>query len=245
MAKKSDLEDVKEKYKVTSDFQSEGKLILILGAGGNWGGHFSLGMPAACKCDAILSEEKEETLKEIINDIKTSKLPVKTFTYYYSKEQKKDRISLYDLIEKKFGHISCILDVEGINTNYSFPNSAEIEQKPILNKEDMKPRYQIGPNDFLNGKKIIIVGAAGNWGSYMALGMGLAGRADLILVDKEEKKNELEKLKSDIGNSVKIDIELIGKNENYNRFDIYKRIEKKYGNCDSFMDMYEINTNNN
>ena len=80
---------------------------------------------------------------------------------YYSKEQKKDKISLYDLIEKKFGHISCILDVEGINTNYSFPNSAEIEQKPILNKEDMKPRYQINPNDSLKGKKIVIVGASG------------------------------------------------------------------------------------
>jgi len=244
MANKSDLEDVKDKYKVTSDFQSEGKLILILGAGGNWGGHFSLGMPAACKYDAILSEEKEETLKEIINDIKSSKLPVKTYTYYYSKDQKKDRISLYDLIEKKFGHISCILDVEGINTNYSFPNSAEIEQKPILNKEDMKPRYQIGPNDSLSGKKIVIVGAAGNWGSHMALGMGLAGKADLILVDKEEKKNQLEKLKNEIGNSVKIDIELIGKNENYNRFDIYKLIEKKYGSFDAFMDMYEINANN-
>ena len=244
MAKKSDLEDVKNKYKVNSDFQSEGKLILILGAGGNWGGHFSLGMPAACKCDAILCEEKEETLKEIINDIKTSKLPVKTFIYYYSKEQKKDKISLYNLIEKKFGHISCILDVEGINTIYSFPNSAEIEQKPILKKEDMKPRYQIGPNDSIKGKKILIIGASGNWGAHMALGMGLGGRADLILVDKEEKKNELEKVKNDIGNSVKIDIELIGNNESYNRFNIYKRIEKKYGSFDSFMDMYEINNNN-
>ena len=244
MDNKNDLKEIENKYKVTSDFQSEGKLILIIGAGGNWGGHFSSGMPAACKCNAILSEEKEETLKEIINDIKSSKLPVKTYTYYYSKDQKKDRISLYDLIEKKFGHISCILDVEGINTNYSFPNSAEIEQKPILNKEDMKPRYQIGPNDSLSGKKIVIVGAAGNWGSHMALGMGLAGKADLILVDKEEKKNQLEKLKNEIGNSVKIDIELIGKNENYNRFDIYKLIEKKYGSFDAFMDMYEINANN-
>ena len=88
----------------------------------------------------MLSEEKEEALKVIINDIKTSKLPVKAYTYYYSKKQKKNRISLYDLIEKKFWHISYILDFEDINTNYSFPNSAEIEQKPILNKEDMKQR---------------------------------------------------------------------------------------------------------
>ena len=111
MNKTKDLEEKENKYKVTSDFQSEGKLILIIGAGGNWGGHFSLGMPAACKCDAILSEEKEETLQEIIKDIKTSKLPVKTFTYYYSKGPKKDKISLYDLIEKKIWtsimHIRC------------------------------------------------------------------------------------------------------------------------------------------
>ena len=201
-------------------------------------------MPAACKCDAILSEEKEETLQEIIKDIKTSKLPVKTYTYYYSKEQKKDKISLYDSIEKKFGHLSCILDVEGINTNYSFPNSAEIEQKPIINKEDMKPRYQISPNDSLKGKKIVIVGASGNWGSHMAFGMGIAAKADLILVDKEEKSKELEKLKNDVGNSVKIDIELIKNDENYNRFNIYKRIKEKYGIFNAFMDMHEINNNN-
>ena len=243
MDNKNDLKEIENKYKVTSDFQSEGKLILIIGAGGNWGGHFSLGMPAACKCNAILSEEKEETLKEIIKDIQTSKLPVKVFTYYYTKEQKQDKISLYDLIEKKFGHISCILDVEGINTNYSFPNSEEIEQKPIINKEDMKPRYQINPNDSLKGKKIVIVGASGNWGSHMAFGMGIAGKADLILVDKEEREKEIKKVKNNIGNSVKIDIELIKNNENYNRKDIYKRIEKKCEKFDSFMDMYEINNN--
>ena len=71
MDNKNDLKEIENKYKVTIDFQSEGKLILIIGAGENWGGHFSLGMPAACKCNAILSEEKEETLKEIIKDIQT------------------------------------------------------------------------------------------------------------------------------------------------------------------------------
>ena len=240
MSKNNDANNLKDKYKVTKDFQIDGKLILILGAGGNWGGHFSLGMPAACKCDAILSEEefKKESLTEVINDIKTSKLPVKIYSYYYSKEEKNNRISLYESLEKKFGHISCILDVEGINTNYSFPESSKIEQKPIINKEDMKPRYQIGPNDSIKGKKIIILGASGNWGSHMSLGMGLAGGADLILVDKESNKNKLEKIKNDIGTSVKINIELI---ENYERYDIYQKMKKKFGNIDAFMDMSEIN----
>ena len=108
----------------------------------------------------------------------------------------------------------------------------------------MKPRYQINPNDSLKGKKIVIVGASGNWGSHMAFGMGIAGKADLILVDKEENEKELEKVKNNIGNSVKIDIELIKNDENYNRFNIYKRIEENYGRFDVFMDMHEINNNN-
>ena len=67
------MEEIKEKYKVTDEFKAKGKLILILGAGGNWGGHFSLGMPAACGCDAILAEldENKESLDEVIEDIKS------------------------------------------------------------------------------------------------------------------------------------------------------------------------------
>ena len=53
------MEEIKEKYKVTGEFKAKGKLILILGAGGNWGGHFSLGTPAACGCDTLLAESKE------------------------------------------------------------------------------------------------------------------------------------------------------------------------------------------
>ena len=96
----------------------------------------------------------------------------------------------------------------------------------------------------LKSKKIVIIGASGNWGSHMAFGMGIAAKADLILVDKKEREKELEKLKNDIGQSVKIDIGLIKNDENYNRFNIYKRIEEKYGIFDAFMDMHEINNNN-
>ena len=75
------MDDIKEKYKVTEEFKSKGKLILILGAGGNWGGHFSLGMPAACGCDAVLAElnENKESFDEVIEDIKSANLPIKTY----------------------------------------------------------------------------------------------------------------------------------------------------------------------
>ena len=71
------------------------KLIIILGEEGNLGVHSSLEMPTACEYDAILSElyEKKESLTEIINHIKTSKLPVKTSIYLYSKNDLNDRIS--------------------------------------------------------------------------------------------------------------------------------------------------------
>jgi len=36
----------------------------------------------------------------------------------------------------------------------------------------MKPRYQVGPNDVLKGKKMLILGPYGNLDSHMAMGMG-------------------------------------------------------------------------
>ena len=104
---------------------------------------------------------------------------------------------LYQKLEKKYGHFSCILGVEGINTNYIFPESKKIKQKPMSNKEDMKTCYQMGPNDVLKWKKILILGPSGNLGNHMAMGMGLLGQADLICVDFENKKEIIEKIKND------------------------------------------------
>ena len=237
------MEEIKDKYKVTEEFKAKGKLILILGAGGNWGGHFSLGMPSACGCDAVLAElnENKESLDEVVEDIKSSNLPVKTFTEILSKKDLSDRISLYQNLEKKYGYFPCILDVEGINNNYIFPESKKIRQKPIINKEDMKPRYQVGINDILKGKKILIVGPSGNWGSHMAIGMGLLGQADLILVDLENKKEKVEKIKNDIGNGVNIYCEYINTNDKIDRYNLFNNIKNKYGKFDAFMDMMEIN----
>ena len=61
----------------------------------------------------------------------------------------------------------------------------------------MKTCYQMGPNDVLKGKKILILGQSGNLGSHMAMGMGLLGQADQIFVDFENKKEIIEKIKND------------------------------------------------
>jgi len=42
-----------------------------------------------------------------------------------------------------------IINVEGINTNFIFHESKKIKQKPIYNKEDMKPRYLNYFNSYL------------------------------------------------------------------------------------------------
>ena len=82
-------------------------------------------MSAACGCDAVLSElnENNKSFYEVIEDIKSANLPIKTFIEKYSKNDLKYRILLYQKLEKKYGHFSCILGVEGINTNYIFPES--------------------------------------------------------------------------------------------------------------------------
>ncbi len=105
----------------------------------------------------------------------------------------------------------------------------------------MKPRYQVGPNDVLKGKKILIFGPSGNWGSHMVMGMALLGQADLILVDFENKKEKIEKMKNDISNKVNIKCEYINENDKIDRYNLYYKIQNLFGKFDSFMDMIEIN----
>ena len=105
----------------------------------------------------------------------------------------------------------------------------------------MKPCYQVGPDHVLKGKKILIFGPSGNWGSHMAMGMGLLGQADLILVDFENKKEKIEKIKNDIGSGVNIICEYIQTNDKFDRYNLFNKIKNLYGMIDAFMDMMEIN----
>ena len=142
-----DVEKAEEKYKVTEEFQAGGKLCLVVGAAGNAGGHFSLGMPAACGCDAVLADlpAYQNEMDEVVRDIQTAELPVKIAVEMVPEEDLADREAFYEGLERKYGEFACILDVFGINSARTFPGSADIVQKPVRGPEDMKPRYQIGP----------------------------------------------------------------------------------------------------
>ena len=235
--------NAEEQYKVTETFNASGKCILIVGAGGNWGGHFSLGMPAACGCDAVLVDLELycAELEEVARDIKTAGLPVKTEVCYLQKEDLLDRIALYRKLEASYGSFASILDVEGIDTVRSFPGSAAIEQKPVVEKEDMKPRYQVGPNDVLPGKTVLIIGAGGNWGGHMAAGMGLAGQASLVLVDIEERKPAIDGLLAMLGDAVKAEVCYVSKAQLSDRYALLADLQVQYGTFDAVMDLTGIN----
>lgn len=235
-------QNAEEQYIVTEEFNASGKMILIVGAGGNWGGHFSLGMPAVCGCNAVLVdlEKYRAELEEVSRDIKSAELPVKTELVLIHEADLSDRAQLYRNLEDRFGSFACILDVEGINTVRSFPGSAELLQKPVVEKEDMKPRYQVGPKDILTGKTVLIIGAGGNWGGHMAAGMSLAGQADLILVDTEDKKQNIDALLSALGRNGKAQVMFFDKAMLNDRNMVIKAVQKDTS-FDAVMDLVGIN----
>lgn len=231
-----------EKYKVTEEFQAEGKLCLITGAAGNAGGHFALGMPAASGCDAVLADipKYQNEMDEVVRDVKTAELPVKIAVEMIQEKDLIDREAFYESLEKKYGPFACILDVYGINTARTFPGSAEMIQKPVLAAEDMKPRYQIGPNMVFNDKTILVLGAGGLWGSHMAAGMA-AAEADLILVDTADKEAAILELCELIGDSVQVQVEYVSAEMYNDRAALLKHILQNYGSPDAILDVRAIN----
>ena len=127
-----DREKAARKYQVTEAFQAVGKLCLIVGAAGDAGGHFALGMPSACGCDAVLADlsEYSDEMDEVVRDIGTALLPVKFDVEMIDDENDlKDREGFYEKMEQKYGNFACILDVFGIIGARTFPGSADIVWK--------------------------------------------------------------------------------------------------------------------
>lgn len=236
------VEKAEEKYRVTEAFQADGKLCLIVGAAGNAGGHFSLGMPAACGCDAVLADlpEYQNEMDEVVRDIQTAELPVKIATETIREENLRDREAFYEALEQKYGTFACILDVFGINTARSFPGSAEIVQKPVRAPEDMKPRYQVGPNMLFTGKTVLVLGAGGLWGSHMAAGMA-AAQANLLLVDTTEKKDAILELRKLIGDSVSVQVSYVATDTMKDRAALFDHVLQNYGLPDAILDVRAIN----
>ena len=234
-------ESLKESYKVDEKYAADNKSVLIVSAGGNWGGHFAIGMPGACHCDAVISihEDYPENENEIKKDFLGSGLPVKV--EFREHKEITDRIQFYQDMEKEYGHFSGIIDAEGIDTIRSFPGSDSAVQGPVGSAKDMKQRYQMSGEDALEGKRVLIFGAGGNWGGHMAVGMALAGKADLILVDTLDRAEAVEKIADEVGKAVRVKIIYVPEEDLHKRYPLLEELSENES-WDSFMDMTELNT---
>ena len=233
-----ELQKSAEKYRVTEDFRVQGRLCLIIGAAGDAGGHFAVGMPGSAGCDVVLTDlsEYKDEMKEILRDIGTAELPVKVYTEFL--DQPQEPLSLIRTLEKKYGQFACILDVERINITHSFPESMDIVQKPVKSRADLKPRYQIGQT--FTGKTVLVLGAGGNWGTHMAHGMAAAD-ADLILVDTPEHADAVIELTKIIGDSVSVCTEFVSAGQLSDRDTLLKDLINRYGLYDALLDVRGIN----
>ena len=144
-------------------------------------------------------------------------------------------------MEEKYGHFSGIIDAEGIDTIRSFPDSDSVVQGPLNDPKDMKKRYQMTSQDSLEGKRVLIFGAGGNWGGHMAVGMALAGKADLILVDTLNRAKAVENIADEVGKTVKVKTVYVTEEEMKQRYLLLKKLSEN-DRWDSFMDMTELNT---
>ena len=229
-----------EQYRVTEAFDASGKLCLVLGAAGNAGGHFALGMPAACKVDVVLADDMayQEEMDEVVRDFKTSLLPVKMCVEMIRDEDTKEREALYEKLEEKYGPFACILDVYDLNTQRKFPGSSKIIQGPVVKPQDMKPRY----SEMMTypGKTVLIIGAGGLWGSHIAAGMA-AAEANVLLLDTEEKMEAIEELIKVIGDRDKVRVVCVSPEVMADRAAILKYVEETFGMPESIIDVRAIN----
>ncbi|MBD5391319.1 hypothetical protein HDR66_00775 [bacterium] len=113
-----------------------------------------------------------------------------------------------------------------------------------MSKENFN-KYAVTEEYLVPGKTILIIGAAGNWGSHFAAGMALAAHADLVLVDIEEREADVKKLEEDIlgyGLPIKINTYLSNTHELAERNIFYKKMEELFGEFAAIMDVEKINT---
>lgn len=106
-------------------------------------------------------------------------------------------------------------------------------------------KYAVTEEYLVPGKKILIIGAAGNWGSHFAAGMALAAHADLVLVDKKEREADIKELEQDIssyGLPIKVNVYLADHQELADRNGFYDKMRESFGEFAAVMDVEKINT---
>lgn len=109
---------------------------------------------------------------------------------------------------------------------------------------EMKNKYAVDSSFDASEKTVAIVGAAGNWGAHLAIGMALTSGCDLILVDTPENKENMALVLNDLSSSNakgKLTV-LYLREEILEDYETMKaEINNQAGSYDSIMDVRKIN----
>ena len=73
------------------------------------------------------------------------------------------------------------------------------------------------------------------------MGMALAGRADLVLVDTANNKDKIAALREQIGDAVNISEEYVDAEQLMDRYALIEQMVQKYEAFDAVMDLVNIN----
>lgn len=142
-------------------------------------------------------------------------------------------------------HIDCCEEFnEAVLSFFAKGEGKKTEAGISESDREMKNKYAVDGTFDASGKTVALIGAAGNWGSHLAIGMALTSGCDLILVDTPANKENLELVLNDLAASKaggKITA-LYLEEEYLEDYEAMKaEINKQAGSFDSIMDIRKIN----
>lgn len=100
-------------------------------------------------------------------------------------------------------------------------------------------KYMVNDDFMVPGKKLLIIGAGGNWGIHMVVGMALTSGCDLVLVEKEARREAVETSLRELENSSwqgKAETIFCAEDAEKDCRGFLEDLEKKYGPFDGMMD---------
>lgn len=109
---------------------------------------------------------------------------------------------------------------------------------------EMKNKYAVDEGYNAAGKTVLIIGAGGNWGAHLAIGMALTSQCNLILIDSEENRKGMEQVLNDLktsGAKGSVCSALVSSELMNLETDLLSFVQKEFGGYDSLMNVAAIN----
>ena len=142
-------------------------------------------------------------------------------------------------------HIDSCEDFNRAVLEFFTKNSCEETVSGISQSDrEMKNKYAVDHTYDASGKTVAVIGAGGNWGSHLAIGMALTSGCDLILVESIENKELLNPLLADLQKSDAkgtVTVLFLNEDEMAEPNKLYQAIADRAKQPDSLMDVRNIN----